>query len=56
MTINYCPKCGSSIPEGSVYCPYCGYKLSLPQKVLSTFDYPQPTTTPTNIAYVRAVS
>jgi len=53
MTINYCPKCGSSISEGSVYCPYCGYKLSLPQKTSSTFAYPQPPTAPMNIAYVR---
>lgn len=26
--ISYCYRCGKKVPEGTVYCPYCGLKLS----------------------------
>lgn len=28
-----CGKCGSNIPEGAVFCPYCGNKSTVPQNI-----------------------
>ena len=25
--VNKCPKCGQSLPDGSVFCQYCGFKI-----------------------------
>jgi uncharacterized membrane protein YvbJ len=24
----FCPKCGKEIPDGSKFCPYCGYQIA----------------------------
>jgi len=30
--ISECAKCGKTIPDGSVYCPYCGYGIKPPAR------------------------
>jgi len=37
-TINYCPKCGSPVKEGSLFCENCGYELSKEKKISKPED------------------
>ena len=35
--VNECPKCGRSVPDDSVYCPYCGQGLTPPARTSQVY-------------------